>query len=61
MDKALRRLSSTRPPPVADLKVVQFSFKALNGTVSHFQILIESVAFRDELQGGGSIRTIIFF
>ena len=45
------RLSATRPPPVADLKVVQFSFKTLNGTVSHFQIFVESVTFRNELQG----------
>lgn len=50
MDKGLERLSSTRPPPVADLKVVQFGFEALNGTVSHFQILVESITFRNELQ-----------
>ena len=50
LDKVLERLSSARSPSVANLKVVQFSFEALNGTVSHFQILVESIAFRDELR-----------
>jgi len=47
--EGLERLSSTRSPAVADLKVVQFSFKALDGTVSHFQILVESITFCNEL------------
>jgi len=53
VEKVMERLSSTRPPPVANLKVVQFSFETLNGTVSHFQILVKSITFRNELQGKG--------
>jgi hypothetical protein len=55
MKKVLRDLSSTRPPPVADLKVIQFGFKTLDGTVSHFQILVESITFRNKLQGYVSV------
>ena len=47
--EVLERLSSTRPPPVADLKVVQFGFKALNGAVGHFQIFVEPIAFCNKL------------
>jgi len=47
--EVVERLSSTRPPSVADLKVVQFSFKALDGAVSHFQIFVESITFCNQL------------
>ena len=53
MDNVLERLSSTRPPPVTNLKVIQFSFETLDSTVSHFQVLVESITFCDELQEEG--------
>lgn len=52
VDNVLECLSSTRPPSVADLKIVQFGLETLDSTVSHFQILVKSITFRNELQKG---------
>ena len=50
-----------RSPPgstaVSGLKVVELCFESFDGAVRHFEVLVESVAFLNELNRGDKYRT----
>lgn len=44
------RSSSASAPSVTDLEVIEFGLELLDGAVGHFEVLVETVTFRNKLR-----------